>query len=42
MQLGATQRLEGGRRTRGEALDKKPLISIITVVFRDKDELEVS
>ena len=40
MQQGPIQRIEGGRRTRGEALDKKPLISIITVVFRDKEELE--
>lgn len=40
MQQGPIQRFEGGRRTRGEALDRKPLVSIITVVFRDKDELE--
>lgn len=39
MQQGPTQRLEGGRRTRGEVLDSKPLVSIITVVFRDKEEL---
>ncbi|MGC1869512.1 MAG: glycosyltransferase [Acidobacteriaceae bacterium] len=40
MQQGPIQRFEGGRRTRGEALDRKPLISIITVVFRDKEELQ--
>ncbi|MGB8478567.1 MAG: glycosyltransferase family 2 protein [Acidobacteriaceae bacterium] len=27
------QRIEGGRRTRGDAPDRKPLVSIITVVF---------
>jgi glycosyltransferase involved in cell wall biosynthesis len=40
MQHGPIQRFEGGRRVRGEGLDAKPLISIITVVFRDKEELE--
>ncbi len=40
MQLDAAPRFEGGRRTRGEVRDKNPLISIITVVFRDKEELE--
>jgi glycosyltransferase involved in cell wall biosynthesis len=40
MQQREAQRLEGGRRTQGEALDRKPLVSIITVVFRDKKELE--
>jgi glycosyltransferase involved in cell wall biosynthesis len=33
-------RLEGGRRTHGDVRRSPPLVSIITVVFRDKDELE--
>lgn len=40
MQQGPTQRFEGGRRTRAQARERKPLVSIITVVFRDKEELE--
>lgn len=40
MQDVTIQRFEGGRRIRGKALDRNPLISIITVVFRDKEELE--
>lgn len=40
MHQETNQRVEGGRRSRGEALDRKPLISIVTVVFRDKEELE--
>jgi glycosyltransferase involved in cell wall biosynthesis len=40
MQQDTIQRLEGGRRTRGVARSKPPFVSIITVVFRAKDELE--
>lgn len=34
------QRIEGGRRTRGNVRRKSPLVSIVTVVFRDREELE--
>jgi glycosyltransferase involved in cell wall biosynthesis len=34
------ERLEGGRRVRGEIRSVPPLVSIVTVVFRAKDELE--
>lgn len=40
MQDGLIQRHEGGRRIRGDARANPPLVSIVTVVFRDKDELE--
>jgi glycosyltransferase involved in cell wall biosynthesis len=40
MQSNATVRLEGGRRTLGPARPEPPLVSIITVVFRAKNELE--
>lgn len=40
MQKDAIQRVEGGRRFRGDVRNKKPLISIITVVFQDKGELK--
>lgn len=40
MQQVTIHRLEGGRRSRGDVRSKTPLFSIITVVFRDKDELE--
>lgn len=33
-------RREGGRRTRGYTRENAPLVSIVTVVFRDRDELE--
>lgn len=39
MQPSTTLRLEGGRRTRGEIRTDRPLISIITVVFRAKNDL---
>jgi len=39
MQSNAIQRLEGGRRTLGHARTEPPLVSIITVVFRAKDDL---
>jgi glycosyltransferase involved in cell wall biosynthesis len=35
-----SERHEGGRRIRGDARANPPLVSIVTVVFRDKDELE--
>lgn len=40
MQQDTIQRLEGGRRKRGDVRAKQPLVSIITVVFRDKEELK--
>jgi glycosyltransferase involved in cell wall biosynthesis len=40
MPVDAAQRVEGGRRTRGDVRAEPPLVSIITVVFRDKEELE--
>lgn len=39
MQSDITTRLEGGRRTLGLGRTEKPLVSIITVVFRAKDDL---
>ncbi|MGC1781920.1 MAG: glycosyltransferase [Acidobacteriaceae bacterium] len=40
MQPDSTISREGGRRIRGDVRAKPPLVSIVTVVFRDKDELE--
>lgn len=40
MQPDSTISREGGRRIRGDLRAKAPLVSIITVVFRDKEELE--
>ena len=40
MQPENTQRLQGGRRIREGARARPPLVSIITVVFRDREELE--
>jgi glycosyltransferase involved in cell wall biosynthesis len=39
MQSNTIQRVEGGRRTLGLGRTEPPLVSIITVVFRAKDEL---
>ena len=39
MQSNTIQRLEGGRRTLGLGRTEPPLVTIITVVFRAKDEL---
>ncbi|HEY4379984.1 MAG TPA: glycosyltransferase [Acidobacteriaceae bacterium] len=39
MPSNTIQRLEGGRRTHGLARTTPPLVTIITVVFRAKDEL---
>ena len=40
MQSNMIQRVEGGRRTLGLGRTEKPLVTIITVVFRAKDELK--
>lgn len=39
MQSNTIQRQEGGRRVRGEVRAERPLMTIITVVFRAKDDL---
>jgi glycosyltransferase involved in cell wall biosynthesis len=39
MQSDMIQRVEGGRRTLGLGRTEKPLVTIITVVFRAKDDL---
>jgi glycosyltransferase involved in cell wall biosynthesis len=39
VQSNMTQRAEGGRRTRGDIRTEQPLVTIITVVFRAKDDL---
>ncbi len=38
MPLQKTQRLEGGRRIRGDLRAARPLVSIIMVLFRDREE----
>lgn len=38
MQNGQSQRLEGGRRIRGDIRAERPLVSIIVVLFRDREE----
>ena len=38
MPLQKTQRLEGGRRIRGDLHAARPLVSIIMVLFRDREE----
>jgi glycosyltransferase involved in cell wall biosynthesis len=38
MPLEKRQRLEGGRRVRGELRAERPLVSIIIVLFRDREE----
>ena len=38
MQTGKIQRFEGGRRVRGELRAERPLVSIIIVLFRDREE----
>lgn len=40
MRSDTLQRREGGRRLRGDIRAEPPLVSIITVVFRDREELE--
>lgn len=40
MQSGRNKTRDGGRRTRGDGSIKDPLVSIITVVFRAKKDLE--
>jgi glycosyltransferase involved in cell wall biosynthesis len=39
MHSNTIQRLEGGRRTRGLVRTEPPLVTIVTVVFRAKDDL---
>jgi glycosyltransferase involved in cell wall biosynthesis len=39
MTVAATERKEGGTRTHGEARAQRPLVTIVTVVFRAKEEL---
>ncbi len=38
MPLQKTQRLEGGRRVRGELRAERPMVSIVVVLFRDREE----
>lgn len=38
MQRETIQRLEGGRRVRGEVRAERPLVSIVVVLFRDREE----
>lgn len=38
MPLEKAQRLEGGRRVRGELRAERPLVSIVIVLFRDREE----
>jgi glycosyltransferase involved in cell wall biosynthesis len=38
MQMQTSARLEGGRRVRGELRAERPLVSIIVVLFRDRQE----
>lgn len=40
MQSDAMSRLEGGRRMRGEARKKAPVLSIVTVIFQAKEECQ--